>query len=66
MTHFGQASRTKDLIGIALISMMMVLLWVNSALATDRAAHTAPDAVGAVTGEVGTTGSIGPVRAEHL
>ena len=67
MTRFGRASREMDLIGLALLLMMTVMLWVqNSALAADANAHAVPDAVGAVTGGEGTTGSIAPAGVEHL
>lgn len=67
MTRFGRASRTMDLLGLALLTTMMVMLWVqNSALAADADAQIAPDAVGAVMGGDGTTGSVVSAGAEHL
>lgn len=67
MTRFGRASRSMDLLGLALLTMMMVLLWVqHSALAADLDAHTAPDAVGAVESGVGTMGPVAPAGVEHL
>lgn len=67
MTRFGRASRTMDLLGLALLTMMMVILWVqHSALAADTDALAAPDAVGAVETGVGTTGPIAPAGVEHL
>ena len=67
MTRFGRASRSMDRLGLALLTMMMVLLWVqHSALAADLDARTAPDAVGAVESGVGMTGPVAPAGVEHL
>ena len=46
MTRFGRASRRMDLIGLALLALMMVVLWVqHSAVAAEATAQVAPEAV---------------------
>ena len=66
MIRFGRASRRMDLIGLALLAMMMVVLWVQrSAVAAEAAAQGAPDAVGVVLdGEEATT--VAPDGAERI
>lgn len=44
MYTFGQPSRKKDLIGIAVLSLTLILLWVESALAAGGNAAVAPAA----------------------
>lgn len=67
MTRFGRASRQMDIFGLALMTMMMLLLWVqHSALAADGGARAGTDPVGAVTEDGGSTGSVASAGAQHL
>lgn len=42
MTAFGRPSLTKDLIGIAVVSIAMILLWAESTLAAGGSAIVGP------------------------
>jgi hypothetical protein len=48
MIAFGRPSRVKDLIGIAVLSLTVALLWVESSLAAGGSAAVAPEAADVV------------------
>ncbi len=64
--RLGRASRTMDLVGLALLWMTAVLLWVQDSVpVADTNVQTAPDAVSTEVGWVKTTGSVVFAGAEH-
>lgn len=66
MTRFGGASRRMDFVGLLLLSVMMVMLWVNSTLAADGSALVQPDTAGAERGDDGGLGSVEAAGVEFL
>lgn len=64
MLTFGRPSLTKDIIGIAVLSMTVVLLWVESALAAGGSAAVAPAADAVDEGAVVTTTIAAPAGAD--
>ncbi len=66
MTRFGGASRRMDYVGLLLLSVMMVMLWVNSTLAADGSALAQPDPVGAERGDDGGLGSVDAAGVELI
>lgn len=66
MKRFGQASRRMDWVGIVLLSMMLGVSWLNSALASDVGAVAPPDTAGVLEGENGGTEAIGSVGIEVI
>jgi hypothetical protein len=55
-----------DWVGIILLSMMMAMLWLNSALAADGSALAQPDTAGALDGDDGCVGSVESAGVEFL
>jgi len=66
MKRFGRASRQMDWVGIILLSMMMAMLWLNSALAADGSALAQPDTAGALDDDGGCGGSFESAGVELL
>lgn len=65
MITFGRPSLTKDLIGIAVLSVTLVLLWVESSLAAGGTTAAAPDAADVVeAGQVMTTTVAAPAGVD--
>jgi hypothetical protein len=66
MKRFGQASRQMDWVGIILLSMMMAMLWLNSALAADGKSLAQPDTAGALDEHDGCVGFVASAGVEWL
>jgi hypothetical protein len=65
MTIFGRPSLTKDLIGIAVLSLTVALLWVESTLAAGGSAAVAPEAADVVDArQVVTTAATAPAGVD--
>jgi hypothetical protein len=66
MLTFGRPSLTKDIIGIAILSLTLLMLWVESALAAGGSAAVAPAAEAVDDGPTVTRTIAAPARADDL
>jgi hypothetical protein len=64
MLTFGRPSLTKDLIGVAVLSLTVILLWVESALAAGGSAAVAPAADAVDEDAVVVTTTVAPAGAD--